>query len=121
MLDLSPGPANAADCAAALTGVALKWPQQMRINLMTPQAPISLGLLLFVLVARAAHGQPPVNDPDVVLSLERSWLEALLRRDTPFFERILADDLTQIGLAGETAGKAAFLKFLRLGDWKYLL
>jgi len=65
----------------------------------------------------AAAGEDPER---AILALERAWLDGLLRRDPAVFEQMLDDDLSQIGLAGERADKADFLRFFRGGDWNYL-
>jgi ketosteroid isomerase-like protein len=55
-----------------------------------------------------------------IVTLEQQWLAALERHDAQFFTRVLDDDLTQIGLAGERAGKSEFLRFFEAGDWTYV-
>jgi heme-degrading monooxygenase HmoA/ketosteroid isomerase-like protein len=80
-----------------------------------------------VLVASAALMAVPApggsagrESERAILALEQAWLDGYLARDAAVFERLLADDLSQVGLAGESAGKAVFLDFFRKGDWEYL-
>jgi heme-degrading monooxygenase HmoA/ketosteroid isomerase-like protein len=73
------------------------------------------------LSAVSARGGPAGRESErAILALEKVWLDGYLARDASVFERLLDDDLSQVGLAGESAGKTVFLDFFRNGDWEYL-
>lgn len=58
------------------------------------------------------------NVADTVKQLERDWTNAMIAGDTDKVSHALADDLVQIGSAGKTITKSAFLDHTRSGNRK---
>ena len=78
-------------------------------------------VVIATLASVPVRGGPAGREPErAILALEHAWRDGYLARDAAVFERLLDDDLSQVGLAGESAGKAVFLDFFRKGDWEYL-
>jgi RNA polymerase sigma factor (sigma-70 family) len=68
-------------------------------------------------VGTSAREKGP-SDADLdVMMLERAWLDALGRRDKAVVDRILADDLVGINLAGNTFAKGTYLKEIEEGAY----
>jgi bla regulator protein blaR1 len=57
-----------------------------------------------VIVKKMVQGDP--SDKNLVLALLRESIDAAIRRDAPFFERVLADDYQYIGPNGQVLSKA---------------
>ena len=62
---------------------------------------------------------PPTAAPEAIHDLEKQFTAALLQRDSAAMERLLGDDLVNIGFEGQIVGKAEYMSFFRQGDWRY--
>jgi Domain of unknown function (DUF4440) len=69
-----------------------------------PPKPSPKSLNDSAIVAKMLRQDP--NDMNIVLALLRESNEAVIRHDTAFFERALADDYQGIGIKGEVLNKA---------------
>lgn len=52
-----------------------------------------------------------------LIALEHGWAEAGLKKDSAFFDRILADDFTSTGPEGNVITKAQYLAEMKSGDY----
>ena len=52
-----------------------------------------------------------MNKADEIIKLERELIEAILRRDSAFLEKILAEDLSVVTPFGDLANKAMMVNF----------
>jgi len=68
------------------------------------------------IVGKMVQGDP--NDRNLVLALLREVGDAAIRRDAPFFERVLADDYLGIGHNGEVTSKAQDIAEIKHSKYK---
>jgi antibiotic biosynthesis monooxygenase len=64
--------------------------------------------------ASARGGSAGRESERAILALERVWLDGYLARDASVFERLLDDDLSQVGLAGESARRRSAWRVIHL-------
>ncbi|MGI8811545.1 MAG: nuclear transport factor 2 family protein [Pyrinomonadaceae bacterium] len=67
-----------------------------------------------------AKQNPNSKSAQEVLKLEKEMYEALIRPDTPFFERILAEDYAEARVSGGMIDKARLIQILKSGRLKVL-
>jgi ketosteroid isomerase-like protein len=73
-------------------------------------------------VGTGALGRGQAADPPATgdfLALEERWAVALRERNEAAFGRLLAEDLTHVGLEGQIVGKREYMAFFKTGDWRY--
>jgi hypothetical protein len=79
--------------------------------------------VLFAIAAlfSASCSTPPGATHDAeneLLTLEREWADAEVRRDAGFFERTLADDYLYMDTSGQTYNRREFLNMIESGPAK---
>jgi ketosteroid isomerase-like protein len=81
--------------------------------------PIAIAVSLVVLVfgiAVLAQTQTGSVEQELI-TLEHGWAEAGVKKDSAFFDRILADDFTGTDSEGNVATKAQYLAEMKSGEY----
>jgi ketosteroid isomerase-like protein len=82
---------------------------------------ILLVAAVFLLVSPYAPGQGKSTDPvgQAVLKLDQQWVDALLKSDTAFLEKLYTDDLIYVHSSGSVDNKTVYIDNIRTGKSKY--